>query len=195
MQRLMFGCIAILALALPLHFYATSVQANPIPDPWTTTFDDQLGRSPRNEAVAPAHQYTFSGILRDSFGNPMPGYPASMVELKIIAPCQNPVTFLPDGASNSHGELFWGPQTLTQGGGSCAAAATVRIEVYSMLFKTLDAVTSPDQDGDGLVALSDLQTWQVAFVSQGPTYQGDLDFDGLIALSDLQRWQNHFVAP
>jgi hypothetical protein len=70
----------------------------------------------------------------------------------------------------------------------------VEIRVLGVVLATLDSVTSPDQDGDGLVALNDLQTWQTAFVGQSPLYQGDLDFDGEIALGDLVRWQSHFVA-
>ncbi len=169
----------------------TSVQ----PDPNTSTFGDHLGRSPRNGAVAPAHQYTFHGVLRLTDGTPVVNYPAAMVDLIITSPCQNPVTFNPDAPSNYLGEFFWGPQTPTPGGGTCAGSATGEIRAMSQLFTTPNFVTRRDQDGDGLVALNDLQAWQAAFVTQSPMYQGDLDFDGQIALGDLSRWQNHFVAP
>ncbi len=165
------------------------------PDPYQSEFDDNLGRSPANATADPSHQYSFRAVLRDHLGNPVPGFPRSQVDILILSQCQNPVELHPDHDSNALGEMFWEPETLNQGGGSCSAPGVVELRVQSTTFDVLDAVTSPDQNGDGLVALSDLQIWQMAFVGQSPPYQGDLDFDGQISLSDLSRWQNHFVAP
>jgi hypothetical protein len=172
----------------------TAAFAN-LPDPGECTFDDHLGRSPRNAAVSPAHQYTYHGTLRNSLGEPIANYPAFQIELTIFSPCQNPAVLNPDGPTNAQGQLVFGPETLAQGGGSCSGPQVVEVTVAGLLFETLDSVTSPDEDGDGLIAVNDLQTWQQAFTGQSPLYQGDLDFDGAIALTDLVRWQAHFTAP
>jgi hypothetical protein len=58
-------------------------------------------------------------------------------------------------------------------------------------------VRSPDSDGDGLIMLSDLVTFQHAFQNQFPMYQGDLAwaFDDFISLTDVLWFAQHFVAP
>jgi len=164
-----------------------------LPDPGTTTFDDCLGRSPKNASAS--NQYTFSGILRDATSAPVDGVPADQVVLEIKAPCANPVLLNPIGPSGPGGLVLWDAGTLNQGGGSCAGAGVVDIRVQGLSFKTLDDVRSPDEDGDGLVALGDLAVYQQAFVNQTPIFEGDLDCDGNIALSDLVLFQNHFTAP
>lgn len=166
-----------------------------LPDPNLSTFDDHVGRSPVNGGVAQVYQYVFSGVLRDNQGTPIVAYPANLTELIILSPCQNPVILNPDTQTNAFGELTFGPLTLEQGGGSCSGPGIVELRVFGVTFKQIDSVSSPDQNGDGLVALSDLQVWQQAFVQQTPLYQGDLDFDDVIALSDLALWQAHFTAP
>ena len=177
-----------------LALIAGTVLANQ-PDPNQSTFDDCLGRSPKNSTADPSSQYTYLGTLRDNTGAPVPNYDAGLVELVIMAPCANTVTLNPDGPSNASGEVVWGVDTLNQGGGSCAGTAVVEIRVNANIFDTLDDVRSPDEDGDGQVALADLATWQQAFVGQSPVHEGDLDCDSIIALSDLALWQKHFVAP
>jgi hypothetical protein len=166
-----------------------------LPDPYQSTFDEYVGRSPVNGSVDPVHQYTFHGVLRDNQGIPVVAYPANLIELEILAPCANPVVLNPDAATNVNGELFFGPLTMQQGGGSCGAPVVAEVRVNGLVFASYDRIASPDQNGDGLVALSDLQIWQQAFVQQTPLYQGDLDFDDVIALSDLAFWQAHFTAP
>lgn len=183
-------CIALLATA-------ASVLAN-TPDPAQSTFGNALGRSPKNIEVAnPTFQYTFAGVLRNAAGTPLGGYPAQLdFQLIIKAPCQNPVTLLADGPSDPNGNILWGVAKLDQGGGACAGAAIVEVRSIQLgLFKTLNEVKSPDENGDTLVALQDLVTFQQAFVNQTPLYQGDLNLDGLIALQDLTFFQRHFVAP
>jgi hypothetical protein len=71
----------------------------------------------------------------------------------------------------------------------------VRVRIISInCDKYLHNVTSPDEDGDNAVALTDLSVLQQAFVHQSPLYQGDLNFDGVISLADLAFFQAHFVA-
>ncbi|MGD8394869.1 MAG: hypothetical protein PVF43_05270 [Candidatus Eiseniibacteriota bacterium] len=79
--------------------------------------------------------------------------------------------------------------------GHRGAPGIVEVSVVGLTFKTLDSVASPDEDGDGLIAVNDLQIWQQAFVTQAPLHQDDLDLDAVIAVSDRALWQVHCVAP
>ncbi len=185
--------LSLMSMAL-LALIAGTVLANQ-PIPYCSYFDECLGRSPKNSTADPSSRYTFHGTLNDSTGAPIPHYPASSVELEIMGACQHPIILNPDGPSDTDGNLIWGANTLNQGGGACQGPAVVVIRINAQPFASLDDVRSPDEDGDTFIALSDLQTWQVAFVAQAPIYQGDLDCDGVIALSDLALWQKHFVAP
>jgi len=185
--------ITLLSLML-LALISASALAT-LPDPLQCTFDDCLGRSPKNSSAAPSAQYVYHGTLRTSAGVPVPNYPAAQVELEITPACANPVILNPDGPSDANGNIIWGVDTLNQGGGACEGPAIAAIRVNAQYFYTLDDVRSPDGDGDTFVALSDLQAWQVAFVNQTPVHVGDLDCDTFIALSDLSLWQKHFVAP
>ena len=178
--------------------FAGAAMAN-VPDPSTSTFDNRLGRSPKNIEVAnPTFDYTYSGVLRRSGdGAPIAGWPAADIRLDINAPCQNPVQLFPDGPSDGNGNVTWGVVKLDQGGGSCTGANVVQVRILSIgIFKQLNEVTSPDQNGDSFVALTDLGAFQSAFVNGGPQYQGDLDLSGgLPNLSDLSFFQRHFTAP
>ncbi len=71
----------------------------------------------------------------------------------------------------------------------------MQVRILSIgIFKQLGEVTSPDENGDGFVALPDLGTFQAAFVGGGPQYQGDLDLSGGAPnLSDLAFFQRHFL--
>ncbi len=169
-----------------------------VPDPQQSTFDSRLGRSPKNlEVNDPNFDYTFSGTLRNAAGQPVANWPANDIELEINAPCQNPVVLNPSGASDANGNVLWNASRLDQGGGSCIGTAVVEIRLVSVgLFRTLNSVTSPDQNGNAVVALEDLSVFQSAFVSGGPQYQGDLNLSGgLPDLGDLSFFQKHFVAP
>ena len=150
-----------------LALIAGAVLANQ-PDPLQSSWDDCLGRSPKNSTADPSAQYTFVGTLRDNTGAPVPNYPANQVELDITNACINDVVLNPDGPSDANGNVIWGVDTLNQGGGNCDGSAVVEIRVLAAVFATLDDVRSPDEDGDTFVALSDLQAWQVAFVNQTP---------------------------
>ncbi len=176
---------------------ARDAEANPI-----QLFDGEnfVGRSPKNATASPAHQYTYSGVVFDNGGEPLAGMPPTQIVLRFNAPCQNQVALHPDGPSNSNGVVVWGPETLNQGGGACTGSYAMTIEIDEgggggMVVWMVSSVSSPDADGDGLVALSDLVVWQQAFVQQSPLHEGDLDLDGAISLSDLSRWQQHLVAP
>lgn len=169
-----------------------------VPDPQQSTFDSRLGRSPKNlEVNDPNFDYTFSGTLRNAAGQPVANWPANDIELEINAPCQNPVVLNPSGASDANGNVLWNASRLDQGGGSCTGTAVVEIRLVSVgVFRTLNAVTSPDENGNAVVALEDLSVFQGAFVSGGPLYQGDLNLSGgLPDLGDLSFFQKHFVAP
>lgn len=166
-------------------------QGRTTPDP-CSVFEDHLGRSPRNAMVDPVFQYTYRGWLCFN-GEPVQNFPADQVELWIDPPCQNPVVLNPDGPSGTDGLVEWGAAKLEQGGGACSGPAVAEVRVQGLVFKTLDAVHSPDIDGDRQIAVNDLVEWQDAFVHQGPLWIGDLDGDGEIALSDLLFFQVHFV--
>jgi len=199
MARLLLLAVLLSCLAAPSAIAASaSPDTIAIPDPAQSTFQDRLGRSPRNIEVAnPTFQYTYRGRLIMSNGVPIVGWPANDIQLRINTPCQNPIALVPDGPSNFSGEVVWGAAKLDQaGGGACTGQAVVEIRLLSIgVFKRLSEVTSPDQDGDGLVALPDFTAFQQAFVSGGPQFRGDLDLSGGPPdLADLQFFQRHFTA-
>jgi len=169
-----------------------------IPDQSQSTFGNRLGRSPKNVEVAnPTFQYTYSGVLRNAVGAPIAGWPLTDIVLEINAPCQNPVSLNPIANSDANGNVTWNAVKLDQGGGSCTGANVADVRIISIgVFKTLTSVTSPDEDGNGSIALADLSTFQQAFVNAGPQYQGDLNLNGSAPdLGDLSFFQQHFVAP
>ena len=169
-----------------------------IPDVTQSSFGNRLGRSPKNVEVGNAtFQYTYSGVLRNSVGAPIAGWPAADILLEINAPCQNPVQLTPVGNSDANGNVTWNAVKLDQGGGSCAGANVADVRIVSIgIFKTLTSVTSPDEDGNGVIALPDLGTFQSAFTSGGPAHQGDLNLSGGVPdIGDLGFFQQHFVAP
>lgn len=186
------------SMVLCLAFVAVAGMALAnVPDPQQSTFDARLGRSPKNVEVAdPNVDYTFSGVLRNAAGQPIANWPTGDIELEIKAPCQNPVVLNPS-STDANGNVVWNNVRLDQGGGSCTGTAVVEIRIVSIgLFETLNEVTSPDEDGSGTVALSDLVVFQTAFVGGGPQYQGDLNLSGGAPdLTDLVFFQRHFVAP
>ena len=158
----------------------------------------RLGLSPKNLEVATQFQYTLRMQLWNMAGAPEANWPAGDIVLEVAAPCPNPFTGLnPNGPSNANGIITWGPIELDRPGGSCAGANVVHIRIISVNCDYfLNSVTSPDEDGDGLVALADLSVFQQAFVNGGPTHQGDLNLsDGRPDLGDLGFFQRHFVAP
>jgi len=161
-----------------------------------SSFDNLLGRSPRNVEVGdPTFQYTYNGVLRNDAGDPVPNFPREAVELRILAPCQNPIILNPDADSDAQGRIQWGVAALDQGGGSCMGGSVVEIIIIGIgLVWILDSVTSPDEDGNGIVDLGDFSTFRLAFNSGSPLYQGDLDGDGLVALTDLAYFRKHFNA-
>jgi hypothetical protein len=169
-----------------------------IPDPAQSTFGNRLGRSPKNVEVGnPTFQYTYSGVLRNAAGTPIAGWAAADIVIDINAPCQNPVVLTASGPSDANGNVTWNASKLDQGGGSCTGASVADVRIVSIgVFKTLTTVTSPDENGDGSIALPDLGTFQQAFVNGTPLYQGDLNLSGGAPdLSDLSFFQQHFVAP
>ncbi len=181
-------CLALIAIA-------GMALAN-VPDPQESTFDARLGRSPKNvEVNDPVFEYTYTGVLRNAAGQPVPNWPVADIELEIKAPCQNPVVLNPSSTGGG-GEVTWDRVKLDQGGGACTGTAVVEIRIVSIgLFKTLNEVTSPDEDGDTNVSLTDLTLFQAAFRNGGPSHQGDLNRSGGPPdLADLSFFQKHFRA-
>jgi len=177
--------------------FAGAALAN-VPDTGMSTWSNRLGRSPKNVEVAnPTFQYTYSGVLRNNAGQPIPNWPASDIRLEINDPCQNPTSITPDGPSDANGNITWSAVKLDQGGGSCTGVNVVFVRLLSVgVFKVLNEVTSPDENGDGVVSLTDLGTFQTAFINGGPQFQGDLDLSGGAPnLSDLGFFARHFLAP
>jgi hypothetical protein len=188
------------ALALALSAGAALAQ----PDADESRWGMWLGRSPVNLAVEAGFEYHYGGRLIDAGGFDEVGFPAALVELRIVAPCQNPVVLNPDADSDAFGRVFWGQAALNQGGGACGQNISVEIwvdwagdgfdEADGDLFAIRDQVTSPDENGDGVVALNDFVVWRTAFNAGGPLYQGDLSRDGIITIADLLMFIKHFVA-
>jgi hypothetical protein len=169
-----------------------------IPDCTQSSIDTpaRLGRSPKNSEVNATFQYTFKLTVRNTAGTPIANWAASDVTLSVVAPCQNPFALLnPNANSDPNGKFTWGPLSLDRPGGSCTGAGVVAVRIISVPCNYfLNAVTSPDEDGDGAVALADLSLFQQSFVNQNNPHQGDLNFDGSISLGDLSFFQSHFVA-
>jgi len=190
----------ILAAAVVLALSANAALSQPDPD--ESIWGPRVGRSPNNVGVAGGFEYQFRGRLIDAGGFDVPGFPPALVELRILAPCQNPVVLNPDAASDATGLVVWGPVPLNQGGGACAAAGVVEIWVDADddgfaagdLFAVRGQVTSPDENGDGLVALNDLVVWRTAFNAGAPLHRGDLNRDGMITIADLVFFRQHFLA-
>jgi hypothetical protein len=171
-----------------------------IPDCTQSSIDTpaRLGRSPKNVEVANAtFQYTFKLTVRNSAGTPLANWPANDVTLSVLAPCQNPFALVnPNGPSDANGKFTWGPASLDRPGGSCTGAGVVAVRIISVPCNyVLNAVTSPDEDGDNAIALADLSILQQSFFNQNNPHQGDLNFDGSISLGDLSFLQVHFNAP
>lgn len=181
------------------------------PDPNQSTWDNIVGVSPKNNCsgIALADKYAFRGTVRDNAGVPIPGFPASQLELDFGLCTElstRPGDQIPaDGDSDANGDVIWRVNLGFGGNDPCS----VKVLVQNVVFKTLIAdqanpggldggVRSPDGSGDGLVALGDLVEFQQEFVNTGVRhdYRGDLNsspFDGLTSLGDLVRFQKHFV--
>jgi hypothetical protein len=179
------------------------------PDPNQSTWGNVVGCSPKNLTAPPPAQYIFTGTIRDGAAAPIADFPASQLELD-FGSCTNQSTrpadqIVADSNSNANGLVTWRVNLNFGGGDPCA----VRILVQNVVFKTLLAdgsgqaidggLRSPDQNGDGGVALGDLSLFQQEFVNTGVRhdYRGDLapPFDGNTALGDLSVFQGHFTAP
>jgi hypothetical protein len=197
MQVAIFRPLGLILLLLLIA--GTTYSQTVIPDPANCRWDSRLGRSPKNVEVGdPRLQYVFRGTLIDEYGAPVVFWPAMDIELEIMTPCQNPIVLNPDADSNPDGSLVWGAGKLDQGGGSCAGSAVVELRIVSLgvVYHRLDHVTSPDQDGDGLINLRDLGALQEAFFPPppGPLYRADLNLDGEMNIADLGFLQSHFFA-
>jgi len=167
--------------------------------------------SPKNVCVPASCRCRFEGILRDGQGVPIPNFPASQVVLDFGAcgnPSTRPMDRVPaDENSNVNGLVYW-EVGLNFGG---ADPCQVVVRVQNQIFATIPGhqglppdqidggVRSPDQNGDGLVALGDLSTFQQEFVNTGTRldYRGDISppCDGATALADLSCFQVHFTTP
>jgi len=176
-----------------------------VPDPGQSTWDDLVGCSPMNMAVPSSAQYVFTGTIRDSNGVIIPNFPAHLVELDFSSCMRSstrPADHIPADYCDLH--CVW-RNNLTFGGSD---PCSIRVLVQNVVYKTLAAdgsglnpdggLRSPDEDGNGQVALADLSVFQQEFVNVGVRhdYRGDLGpaFDGMTALADLTTYQQHFTA-
>jgi len=187
--------LSIFTLTLFALLMLSNVAAGELPDCLQSTIDPpaRLGRSPKNVEVGdPDFQYTLSFTVRNAAGTPILGWSAADVTLEVLAPCQNPF-----GPLNPGPGLVWDAARLDRPGGSCTGANVVRVRLISANCTWyLNSVTSPDEDGNGSVALADLSIFQQAFVAGGPFFQGDLNLSGGFPdLGDLLFFQKHFTAP
>jgi hypothetical protein len=178
------------------HLFAGPAGATS-PDLLQCTWNQRIGRSPKNLEVGdPAFQYVLNGVLRDFQGVPIDHYPASFIELEIGDACGNPVILNPDADSDFMGAIQWGAAKLDQGGGACFGQAVAVIRIIGVgVARSYDRVMSPDGNGDGLIGLQDLGTFQQSFFTQTNPQYGDLNLDGVIDLRDLGFFQRHFTAP
>jgi hypothetical protein len=176
------------------------------PDPGQCDGELRIGVSPKNDSVTDlVYQHVYVFTLRDSTGTPIGGYPASQVELDFSGctePSTRPQDEIPaDGPSSASGNITWLSNLTFGGSDSCSVLVLVQnvsfftIPGYGMIPE--GGLRSPDNSGDGFVALSDLSIWQQAFIGSAPIYEGDVaePHDDLVALSDLSWWQAHFIAP
>ena len=201
MRPLILPTLLLLASGATDPSYSASAvpDTSVIADPNQSIFQSVLGRSPKNVEVGdPGFQYTYQGRLFDMLGTPIAGWPASDVVLEIRTPCQNPITLHPIANSGPDGLVTWNAARIDQaGGGACQGQAVAVVRLISIgIFKTINFVVSPDEDGNGVISLPDLGTFQQAFVAGGPPAYGDLNLSGGPPdLPDLQFFQRHFTAP
>jgi hypothetical protein len=198
---------AILPLAL-LLIAGSAIAGLEIPDPdRCSPLDrelDRIGASPANLDVNPTYQYRYVYVLRDQYGNPISGFPASLVELdfsRCTEPSTRPLDRIPgDGPSNANGEMIWSVGLAFGGNDPCS----IDVLAQGHVFHTIPGadpggLRSTDITGDGVIALADLATWQSAFTGSIPPTPCLCDvgqpFDDICSLYDLVFWQQHFVAP
>jgi hypothetical protein len=194
--------VSALGAAILLGLVSTLVFAGQ-PDPGQSGGEDRIGCSPKNICVTGTAQYVYEYTLRDNNGAPVVGFPASQVELRFTActnPSTRPLNEIPaDTDSDNSGIVRWIVNLNFGGADPCEVDVLVQnVEFFSIAGFDTDVcggLRSPDENGDGLVALADLSIWQQAFVNQTPAWQGDLaeTHDCSIALGDLSVWQQHFT--
>ena len=112
-----------------------------------------------------------------------------------------------DENSNINGLVYWEVGLTFGGADPCQVLVRVQGDVFATVpghqglppAEIDGGVRSPDQNGDGLVALGDLSIFQQEFVNNGQRldYRGDLSrpCDGVTALADLSCFQIHFTTP
>jgi hypothetical protein len=165
-----------------------------------------------NSVVPEPYRYAFRGIIRATDGTPIANFPASMMELDFSA-CHEPSTrpadqIQADRDSDEQGNVVWS-QNLNFGG---ADPCPVRVLIQNVVFAVLaphqglpdeaidGGVRSPDENGDGRIAMDDLVIFQREFVNaeilRREYWRGDLGpvFDGRTGLDDLCTFQVHFTA-
>jgi hypothetical protein len=172
-----------------------------------STFDSVIGVSPVNFQVPPRCKYRFEGILRDGNGNPVPHFPASLVELdfsECLSSSTRPFDQIPaDEDSDEEGRVYWENGLGFGGADPCRVLVLVQNVPFHIVpgHRGLPGplrdggVRSPDADGRGSVGLPDLGALQTEFFNTGirQDYIGDLapPFDGQTNLADLGMAQCH----
>ncbi len=201
MLRFLVGA---LGTALLLSVIITPTFAQP-PDPAFCSGPERICVSPKNLTCPVEARYEYAFYLRDNTGAPVAGFPANQVELRFTA-CNAPSTrpaneIQADGDSDLNGRVVWSAGLNWGGADPCFVDVLVQNTLFATLLgyptNVCGGLRSPDTNGDGLIALADLQCLQMAFVAGGPLWQGDITmpFDCLVSLADISQFQKHFVAP
>lgn len=215
MSRFLASALGVAVLLGALSTLAVAGQ----PDPANCTWDDLVGVSPKNECVAPANTYTFTGTIRDGAGVPIANFPAANLELDFTNCPNQPLRpanqIAADLDSGPSGEVLWRLNLDFGGSDPCEVQVLVQNVVFATLAGhqglttgpetppcTIDGgVRSVDFNGDNVVGLPDLGALQQEFFNTGVRldYVGDMaqgaGFDGCTSLPDLGQLQAHFFAP
>jgi hypothetical protein len=158
----------------------------------------RCGVSPSNSSVPPIYQFSYSATLIDALGLPVAGWPGADVGIMVGPPCPTPQLILASGVSSPAGVVVWSADDLDVAGGACLGPGPIAVVIVSLgcaLPTPIPYLTSPDIDGNGLIALNDLGIFRNTFVMGGPVQNGDYSRDGIINLVDVSWFQRHFLAP
>ncbi len=175
-----------------------------MPHPQRSVFPVSVGRSPKNNTVPSGYRYRLSVVLKDGGGTPIEKWTNSRMPMDIAAAAGNgstgnlPVHGLGDvaGKWTYAAGLNTGGSYADLGGGD---VVTIWIDYFNdgtfYKFRTFSSISSPDENGDGVINATDETTFNAAFNSGSPLHEGDMNPDGAIGLTDVTWYQQHAAAP